>query len=184
MTLKDELENIEIEEAEMDEEDRLRKTEESMYWLNRKIKAIAEYIDKEEEKATPEEEELWQDGFDTGWYECEKHAKNKAEVTKEEGASSEYGKGYKDGAEALAEKLRVEIDQSMANKKELIEVLGKALSIKMPSFEDAQTIISQMQPASKKETTDETTDETAKERDEPKSAKNRVLGLGRSIGDV
>jgi hypothetical protein len=179
MSLKEELENIEIEEIEMDEEDRLRKIEESMYWLNRKIKAIAEYIDKEE-KATAEEDGLWQDGFDTGWDECEKRVTNKAEVTKEEGTSSEYASGYKDGAEALAEKLKVEIDKSMENKKELLEVLGKALSIKMPSFGDAQTIISQIQQASKKETTEG----EPKEAKEKETTKSRALGLGRTVGEV
>lgn len=180
MSLKEELENIEIEEEEMEEEGRLREIEEAIYGLHRRIRVIAEHIDKEEEKATAEEDGLWQDGFDTGWDECEKRVTNKAEVTKEEGTSSEYASGYKDGAEALAEKLKVEIDKSMENKKELLEVLGKALSIKMPSFGDAQTIISQIQQASKKETTEG----EPKEAKEKETTKSRALGLGRTVGEV
>ena len=198
MILKEELENIETEETEMEEEGRLREIEEAIYGLHRRIRAIVEHIDKEEEKATtekeeltPEEEELWQDGFDTGWDECEKRVTNKADVTKEERTSSEYSKGYADGVKNLAKKMSDDIDKSVENKKELIAKLEEVLSIQMPPFADIATIMSQIQTAiaqqeqaNKKETSGEPGEKRGEEgKDKSKSTKH-VFGLGRKIGDV
>ena len=198
--LKEELENIEIEESEMDEEDRLRKIEESMYWLHRKIKAIAEYIDSREEKTTSEEEELWDCGYSEGYEEGKnsvisdnrKEIEARKEESAKEGTSSEYSKGYADGVKNLARKMRDDIDKSLENKKELIEKLEEVLSIQMPPFADIATIMSQIQTAiaqqeqaNKKETSGEPGEQRGeKEPDETKSTKNRVLGLGRRTGDV
>jgi hypothetical protein len=215
MSLKDELGNIEIEEEEMEEEGRLREID-----LHRRIRVIAEHIDKEEEKATAEEEELWDCGYSEG-YEDGVHSvisDNRKEIEaiekvlgipvpsqnltslshaiqnfmgneprKEEldkvGTSSEYAKGYEDGIKLLSEKMRVGITQAREKNEEIIEMIEKELG--RPTTLDLATIISETQSEGEKETPEEPGEQRGeKEPDETKSTKNRVLGLGRAVGDV
>ena len=198
MNLKEELEKIEEEEREQEVEDieRLRnwETDDKIKGLYQRVNAIIEHIDKEE-KATPEEEELWDCGYSEGYEDGvnsvmndnRKEIEARKEELAKEGTSSEYVKGYEDGFKALAEHLRDDIDQSMANKQEmrLIHIIGaleKGLTIKIPQPPDLASIISQTQPGGKKEKTEGEPKE--KDIDSAKSTKDRVLGLGRAVGDV
>lgn len=191
-SLKEELENVEIEEAEMDEEDRLRKIEESMYWVHRKIKVIAEYIDKEE-KATPEEEELWDCGYSEGY---EDGVNSVLSDNKKEMEAIEKVLGIPVPSENLTSLLHA-IQNFMGNEsiKEELAKVGTSSEYAKGYADGVKNLAERVRGD-----TDQTKaniaaiaheaiqkalgKEVAEERKESETEKNRVLGLGREIEDV
>lgn len=231
-SIKDELEKIENEEIEMGEEDRLQKIEESICWLHRRIRVIAEHIDdKEEEAGGTEEEEVWNSGYSEGYEDGVEIGMGVAKETREGDKTKEkeiiealawlehmqwmlWSKAVADEVSADRRerwnKLRVpynelseadkdkdrdwarralqtvrEMDESYEEGGDIEQVRAKNTAtikriqelLNRPAT--LENITSQTQSAGDKGTLDRTDEIKEKE-----STKNRVLGLGRTIGDV
>ena len=155
MSLKEELAKLEEEEQLTEEEDRLNGIQESIYGLYRRIGVIVEYIDKteknekeptieEQQRARKSEYELNEKlhhMYNTGIEAGVNYTMERVKKEREESASSDYVKGYKDGVKAMSEFIKDDTDKFPD--KDVIDAIQKALSIKVPS--DLASLISKTQ---------------------------------------
>ena len=143
--------------------------------LTQKNKDLTKLL-KEQEN---EKNIIWDNAFQEGV----SYAMDAAKKT----ASSEYAKGYEDGIKLLSEKMRVGITQAREKNEEIIEMIEKALSVNIISPDLTRSLtelLSQSVRPGKEEKEQPEESEKSQGTDRPKGEKSRVVGLGRTVGDV